>query len=1081
MKKLFIAGLALAALVVCLNVSAFANDESRLNGYTFDVTFPVLTSDTTRGLDGATYRLYSCEGCQFTKEPGKPQIPVIRKFVAVPKDAQDIKFSVSGISGTKETLKEHIYPAPRPNLKNEGGRIYSDEQFDPDWVFYEGYKEFYPRGPAITESGNMRELRYIVFDLPLVQYRPVDKVLQTNKSMTVQMTWRSKTGKIGTDDMKEPFKGLITKMLNYPEAAADQKAPADKDLVIPGAVTYPGPADFANPSNQADYLIITADDFYASPSIANLAYHRATYNGFNVAVIKASDVYAAVPENIPFDPQLSDIGDNRDLKIKTLIKYAYEYWDQGTNALSYVLVVGDAYPETASYYLPIHETTFPGTTADGIAKNLISDYWYTTINDDNYSGMVDDLDFVGDLVIGRFSVQTAEELQSIIEKTIHYELYPPQYPVERWGSRVLLTSGFAQGNLVSHMPALRDLILPQHREVNEVDVRYTGTDAAARQAIKDHVNQVGHALWVHNGHGWSEGWRIGGEYSTFTSSDIGGLYNGTMLPVIFSLACSTGELDHPEHQSFGEQFVSAQDKGAIAFLGAMRVVSGGANNELVDEVTDAIFDAHDYVLGSSILQGKLNVSYTNRLIRHSQNLFGDPALDLSAVLGDYEVDKAELQCSLINFAAAANGIKFGARVKNSGLSDALHVPIQLYQNHPFQGGVAVPTLEPIYIDIPAQTEMDIFPEVPMNGGWMEGDPVDFYLTVDTTTYMEEASVDELCETNNVSGKIQFFAEPFGTSLVSPGSQPAIQGKKIVWIDNSSNQYEVFLYDLGRDNIFLTADDVGKFQVTSDGFSKAYPAIYGNRIIWRDSREGGSIRMYDLGFDGRFGTSDDGGESVIARNLYDLSLFARPKIYESTVVYHANRNSNWDIYSYNIKTGSELRITDENASQQYPSVHKNMIVWQDYRNGHWDIYLYDLVSGNERRISTGPAQEEYPVIYGNKIAWQDNRNDAGDIYAYDLGIDLEMQITSDPQKQSLPALFGTKLAWEDSRNENQNIYHYDFANPRKGEVQLTSNPAGDTVPQVFEDGMGAKYVYQNASKVFIINVLNRSPGGVSGQQ
>ncbi len=1079
MKKPAVASLILIAAYVFWGTSVFAKEALPESGgaYTFDVAFSSVTSQEIKGSDGVTYRLYSCEGCQFLAEPGKPKVPFVRKFVAIPEDAQDIKVSLLATSGKSEMLSKPLCPAPRAILKKKGNITYIAEQFSIDKIFYNSEKEFYPQRPAtIAESGSVRGLRYVAVDIYPLQYQPADKVLKTNESMTVRLTWRSATGKIDTDK-KESLKGLAVKILNYAEpSTGGREGPAAPNPVVPGGVVYPEPSDFAHASNQADYLIITADEFYGSPYVSNLANHRATYSGFNVAVVRASDIYTAVPGIIPSDPQLSDIGDDRDLKIKTFIKYVYEHWDYGVNALCYVLLVGDAYPETTAYYLPVHETVLSAVTGDGIDKNLVSDYWYTTLNDDNYSGIIDDYDSIGDLMLGRFSVQTAQQLQSVVEKTINFELYPPQYPAERWGSRILLTSGFEQGGLGSHMPAVRDFLLPYHREINEVDVRYTGTDAVARQAMKDHVNQVGEALWIHNGHGWAGGWRIGGEYSAFTIADIGTLYNDTMFPVIFSLACSTGEMDHPDYQSFGEQFISAQEKGAVAFLGATRVVGGDGNNELIDSVVDTIFNSHDYILGSDILQGKLGISISNWQTRHAQSLFGDPALDLSGVLGDYVVDKAEFQCSLINFAANSRSIKFGARVKNTGLTDAIRVPIQLYQNHPFQGGVTVPMLTMRYVDIPAQTEISIFPEVLMNGGWMNGSLVDFYFTVDTAAYMQEASVDELCETNNVSGKMQFFSEPFSASLVGPGTLPAVYGNKIAWIENSNNQYNVFLYDLGRDNIFLTADDGGKFQITSDGFLKYYPAIYGNKIIWRDSREGGSIRMYDLGPDGRFGTLDDGGESVVTHNLYDPQSPGRPSIYGDKIVYQAYRGSNWDIYLYNIATGSEIRITDESAYQQYPSIYRNMIVWQDYRNGNWDIYLYDLSTGNERRITTHSAHQQYPVIYGNKIAWQDSRNDAGDIYAYDLGTGVETQITSAAAEQWSPAISGSKLVWDDRRNGGRDLYLYDFNNPHGGEVRLTANPDDDMMPRIFDDKTGMKCVYQNSSKVFLITVSGYSPGG-----
>ena len=103
-----------------------------------------------------------------------------------------------------------------------------------------------------------------------------------------------------------------------------------------------------------------------------------------------------------------------------------------------------------------------------------------------------------------------------------------------------------------------------------------------------------------------------------------------------------------------------------------------------------------------------------------------------------------------------------------------------------------------------------------------------------------------------------------------------------------------------------------------------------------------------------------------------------------------RNGNWDIYLYDLKTGTERQITTEPEVQSWAAIDGNYIVWTDNRNDwdYYEIYLYDLKTGTERQITTDPAFQEYPAIDGNNIVWMDLRNgndDNGnwDIYLYDL--------------------------------------------------------------------------------------------------
>ena len=55
-------------------------------------------------------------------------------------------------------------------------------------------------------------------------------------------------------------------------------------------------------------------------------------------------------------------------------------------------------------------------------------------------------------------------------------------------------------------------------------------------------------------------------------------------------------------------------------------------------------------------------------------------------------------------------------------------------------------------------------------------------------------------------------------------------------------------------------------------------------------------------------------------------------------------------------------------QQAPDIYGNVIAWEDNRNGmnNWDIYTYDLSTGSEQRITTNPFNQNNPAIYKNFI-------------------------------------------------------------------------------------------------------------------
>ena len=73
------------------------------------------------------------------------------------------------------------------------------------------------------------------------------------------------------------------------------------------------------------------------------------------------------------------------------------------------------------------------------------------------------------------------------------------------------------------------------------------------------------------------------------------------------------------------------------------------------------------------------------------------------------------------------------------------------------------------------------------------------------------------------------------------------------------------------------------QITNNSAGQYYPAIYENKLIWIDSRNGSEqkpdIYMYDLGPDGEFGNDDDIGETRIGEARQYTYGSQRPIIYE----------------------------------------------------------------------------------------------------------------------------------------------------------------------------------------------------------
>ena len=219
------------------------------------------------------------------------------------------------------------------------------------------------------------------------------------------------------------------------------------------------------------------------------------------------------------------------------------------------------------------------------------------------------------------------------------------------------------------------------------------------------------------------------------------------------------------------------------------------------------------------------------------------------------------------------------------------------------------------------------------------------------------------------------------------------------------------------------------------------AIYGDRIVWENVRK--EDRKRDI-YSYNISTSTE------TRITASGSAF-NPRIYGDRIVWQDNRDGNWNIYMYNLSTYKESQITT-NGSAENPSTYGDKIVWIDSRNGwdHSDVYIYNLSTSKESQItSSGSAKN--PVIYEDRILWDDYRNDRkymvdSDIYMYNLSTNKEAQITTNG---SNPDIYNDRIVWTDNRKGpgNSDIYMYYLSTSK--ETQITTSGSAN-FPATYKD-------------------------------
>jgi hypothetical protein len=341
-------------------------------------------------------------------------------------------------------------------------------------------------------------------------------------------------------------------------------------------------ADELTAKRDADYIIIASEPFYSSSKLKQLAEWRYQYNGFNVIVEqfeKICNFYPGIPP---------------DASIKAFIQCAYDNWQSPKSQdghVKYVLLVGDV------EYIPAHISEITS-----IGEPIATDNWYVCVSGN---------DLMPDIMIGRFPAKNMNDLNTMIDKTIQYEQNPLRGD---WCNNVLMVAGSVNISEKSLDGARERFLIPAGFNV-------TGISGMGRENSNNVVSELNKGQYIveYAGHGSIDGWEI------FNAQDIPKLKNDRMLPIIFSLACSTGQYDNPNKDSLAEAFIKAQN-GAIAFFGASRLAV--ADNIALD-LSEAIAQLHLYSIGEIIGHAKLKC-LPNSANLELYNLMGDPALDLGA-------------------------------------------------------------------------------------------------------------------------------------------------------------------------------------------------------------------------------------------------------------------------------------------------------------------------------------------------------------------------------------------------------------------------------------------------------------------
>ncbi len=412
----------------------------------------------------------------------------------------------------------------------------------------------------------------------------------------------------------------------------DYIAVTSSSILKPDRVEMNQPSNLKDPSNQADYIIITHPIFIESAK--RLSDWRSSKNGggFRTKVIDVTDIYDEFGNGMASTHA-----------IKGFLKYAYNNWSKP--APSYVLILGDATydmlginekfykeaPELIGFIPTFYILSTFGQTA--------AEHWYSTISGD---------DGFPDIYLGRIPVESSSQAEDVIDKIIANESGKFNGPWRKQIISIADDDTHAAGDEIfqigleevweEHTPIGYDTTKIYLKEIiKEVESNPQFTRTPANIAKEMIINSFGDGAVIaqYSGHGGRHVWA---HEIMFSITDIESMKETNIYPFLLVFSCYNGYFDIPGELCMAEGMLRARRSGVVAMFSATRLTYGTGNVALNNLLFDAIFKQKFHRIGQAIVTAKTNllIKDPHQLTQLQEyTLFGDPASWLN--LPEYEI------------------------------------------------------------------------------------------------------------------------------------------------------------------------------------------------------------------------------------------------------------------------------------------------------------------------------------------------------------------------------------------------------------------------------------------------------------
>ncbi len=416
-----------------------------------------------------------------------------------------------------------------------------------------------------------------------------------------------------------PFKisfqdSLINHYTDYFAVTEDMKKQPVK--ILPNI-----PSNLRSLTNFAKYIVITITDFIENESLLQF---KQTWEsqGKIVNIVDLQDIFDEF-----------NYGIRSAQAIKDFIQYAYNNWSG--SGVTHVLFMGDGITDERDNSPSREFNLIP-------FKNVWVEYW-GAIASDNWLGCIVGDDLVPDVAIGRINVWVEDQIEGVVDKTIHY-IDQPNFQ-DLWHSHVTLAAGGNPGEgavFANQSEIIRSLWIPDDYNVSRVYCNTDGLPDSYAGNTTDLISNIndGTIYLQFMGHG---GGHIWADYNLLNIADIA-TFNNDNLPFVASLSCYGSAFNTPQSSCIGEELILRPNRGAIGHIGFTGYGDLYGDLSFSKYLTEAIFDKQVPTIGEIVnfTKAKFFASYHNQGVKvaliQGGALLGDPMIQLVLPYDQKQVD-----------------------------------------------------------------------------------------------------------------------------------------------------------------------------------------------------------------------------------------------------------------------------------------------------------------------------------------------------------------------------------------------------------------------------------------------------------